>query len=63
MSSAPTSLPSRYTHRYGILAICCMSLFIASMDATVVNVALPSIGRSSTRRSPVCSGRSTATRS
>ncbi|RKR76658.1 MFS transporter [Frondihabitans australicus] len=39
------TLPSRYTHRYGILAICCMSLFIASMDATVVNVALPSIGR------------------
>jgi EmrB/QacA subfamily drug resistance transporter len=38
-------LPKRYTHKYGILAICCMSLFIASMDATVVNVALPSIGR------------------
>jgi EmrB/QacA subfamily drug resistance transporter len=44
--TSPTgSLPSRYTHKYGILAICCMSLFIASMDATVVNVALPSIGR------------------
>ncbi|WP_347812794.1 DHA2 family efflux MFS transporter permease subunit [Curtobacterium sp. PhB136] len=28
-----------------ILAVCCMSLFIVSMDATVVNVALPSIGR------------------
>lgn len=40
-----TDLPYRYTHKYGILAICCMSLFIASMDATVVNVALPSIGR------------------
>ena len=40
-----TTLPSRYQHKYGILAICCMSLFIASMDATVVNVALPSIGR------------------
>jgi EmrB/QacA subfamily drug resistance transporter len=39
------TLPSRYSHKYGILAICCMSLFIASMDATVVNVALPSIGR------------------
>jgi EmrB/QacA subfamily drug resistance transporter len=35
----------RYTHKYLILAICCMSLFIVSMDATVVNVALPSIGR------------------
>ncbi|GAA4681412.1 MFS transporter [Frondihabitans cladoniiphilus] len=40
-----TDLPRRYTHKYGILAICCMSLFIASMDATVVNVALPSIGK------------------
>jgi EmrB/QacA subfamily drug resistance transporter len=38
-------LPQRYRHRYLILAVCCMSLFIVSMDATVVNVALPSIGR------------------
>jgi MFS family permease len=38
-------LPGRYRHRYLILAVCCMSLFIVSMDATVVNVALPSIGR------------------
>jgi EmrB/QacA subfamily drug resistance transporter len=35
----------RYRHKYLILAICCLSLFIVSMDATVVNVALPSIGR------------------
>ncbi|WP_459562657.1 DHA2 family efflux MFS transporter permease subunit [Curtobacterium phoenicis] len=28
-----------------MLAICCTSLFIVSLDATVVNVALPSIGR------------------
>jgi EmrB/QacA subfamily drug resistance transporter len=39
------SVGRRYTHQYLILAICCMSLFIVSMDATVVNVALPSIGR------------------
>jgi EmrB/QacA subfamily drug resistance transporter len=38
-------LASRYTHKYLILAICCLSLFIVSMDATIVNVALPSIGR------------------
>jgi EmrB/QacA subfamily drug resistance transporter len=38
-------LASRYTHKYLILAICCMSLFIVSMDATIVNVALPSIGK------------------
>ncbi|WP_146244036.1 MFS transporter [Curtobacterium sp. MCBD17_013] len=28
-----------------ILTVCCLSLFIVSLDATVVNVALPSIGR------------------
>jgi EmrB/QacA subfamily drug resistance transporter len=31
--------------RYLVLAICCMSLFIVGMDATIVNVALPSISR------------------
>src|ERR1700712_3183592 len=45
VTSTSANLPSRYTHKYLILAICCMSLFIVSMDATVVNVALPSIGR------------------
>ena len=28
-----------------MLAICCLSLFIVGMDSTIVNVALPSIGR------------------
>lgn len=31
--------------RLGILAICCMSLFIVGMDNTIVNVALPALGR------------------
>ena len=31
--------------RFRILAICCSSLFIVGLDVTVVNVALPSIGR------------------
>jgi EmrB/QacA subfamily drug resistance transporter len=31
--------------RYLVLAICCLSLFIVGLDATIVNVALPSIGR------------------
>jgi EmrB/QacA subfamily drug resistance transporter len=31
-------------HRYLVLAICCMSLFLVSIDNTIVNVALPSIG-------------------
>jgi EmrB/QacA subfamily drug resistance transporter len=32
-------------HRYLVLAICCLSLFIVGMDVTIINVALPSIGR------------------
>jgi EmrB/QacA subfamily drug resistance transporter len=31
--------------RLGILAICCLSLFIVGLDNTIVNVALPSIGK------------------
>lgn len=38
----PTSLSSR-TPKNVVLAICCLSLLIVSMDATIVNVALPSI--------------------
>ena len=38
--------PSRLNRRrIGILLICCLSLFIVGLDVTVVNVALPSIGR------------------
>lgn len=37
-----TSLASR-TPKNLVLAICCLSLLIVSMDATIVNVALPSI--------------------
>ena len=33
------------SRRIGVLLICCMSLFIVGLDITVVNVALPSIGR------------------
>src|SRR5690242_20616884 len=31
--------------RTGVLLICCLSLFMVGLDMTVVNVALPSIGR------------------
>jgi EmrB/QacA subfamily drug resistance transporter len=41
MGQADLSQPRRLL----ILAICCMSLFIVGLDVTVVNVALPSIGR------------------
>ena len=37
--SPPMSRPRRFL----VLGICCMSLFIASMDTTIINVALPSI--------------------
>lgn len=37
--------PPRYRHSALILAICCCSLFIVSLDVTIVNVALPSLGR------------------
>jgi EmrB/QacA subfamily drug resistance transporter len=33
------------SHRMLVLVICCLSLFIVGMDSTIVNVALPSIGR------------------
>jgi EmrB/QacA subfamily drug resistance transporter len=39
--------PAGLSHRRRllVLSICCMSLFIVGLDVTVVNVALPSIGR------------------
>ncbi len=36
-------MPPRYRHKFLILAICCMSLLIVSMDTMAINVALPSI--------------------
>jgi EmrB/QacA subfamily drug resistance transporter len=39
---APTQIRAR---RMLVLAICCMSLLIVGLDATIVNVALPSIAR------------------
>src|ERR1044071_6684939 len=38
------SVPTR-RRRIGVLFICSLSLFIVGLDITVVNVALPSIGR------------------
>jgi EmrB/QacA subfamily drug resistance transporter len=37
-------VPERQQHPRLILAICCLSLFIVTLDATVTNVALPTIG-------------------
>src|SRR5881398_414975 len=42
----PTAGPaSTRRARLGVLAICCMSIFVVSLDNTIVNVALPSIRR------------------
>lgn len=32
-------------HRLAILATCCLSLFLVGLDNTIVNVALPSLGK------------------
>ena len=40
----PSPVPSSSRRRL-VLAICCMSLLIVGLDNTIVNVALPSIGR------------------
>src|SRR4051794_38322195 len=41
----PTAGAPGRGRRWGILTICCMSLFIVGLDITAVNVALPTIGR------------------
>ncbi|WP_424805320.1 MFS transporter [Rhodococcus sp. 27YEA15] len=33
------------THRWGVVAICATSIFVVGLDTSIVNVALPSIGR------------------
>jgi EmrB/QacA subfamily drug resistance transporter len=42
-STGPVVLAKRTTHPNLILAICCTSLLIVTMDVTIVNVALPAI--------------------
>ncbi|MDO7867142.1 DHA2 family efflux MFS transporter permease subunit [Nocardioides jiangxiensis] len=42
---APASEDLAHGRRMGVLAICCLSLFIVGIDATGVNLALPSIRR------------------
>ena len=46
-----TIFPTEYRYggkamrRWTVLAICCLSLFVVGLDTTIVNVALPEIGR------------------
>jgi EmrB/QacA subfamily drug resistance transporter len=42
-NTAPANRSTSATHPNLILAICCISVFIQSMDVTIVNVALPAI--------------------
>ena len=44
VAAASPALP-RHVHPDLILCICCMSLLLVGMDVTIVNVALPAIGR------------------
>jgi EmrB/QacA subfamily drug resistance transporter len=44
-ASASVRMEKGPSHPMAILAICCMSLFLVTMDMTIVNVALPAIGR------------------
>jgi len=43
--AAPGQPPLSPFRRRVVLATCCLSLFLVSMDATIVNVALPDIRR------------------
>ncbi|MGN5732620.1 MFS transporter [Arthrobacter psychrochitiniphilus] len=45
MRSTTANPPRKPAPKSLVLAICCLSLLIVSMDATIVNVALPTIGR------------------
>ena len=45
MSVSSVATPRKIAPKGLVLGICCLSLLIVSMDATIVNVALPSIGR------------------
>ena len=45
LAGAGSTAPPQGRRRYLVLAICCMSLLIVGLDNTIVNVALPSIGR------------------
>lgn len=31
--------------RWTVLAVCCLSMFLVSLDTTIINVGLPAIGR------------------
>ena len=43
LATTPRVLTVR--HRWTILGVCCLSLFLVGLDTTVVNVGLPAIGR------------------
>ena len=53
--------PSFPTGRLLALAVICLSVFVISVDATIVNVALPTLSGNSTPTPLNCSGSSTPT--
>jgi MFS family permease len=44
--AVPAAGPPAARHRGLVLAVCCSSLFMVGLDNTIVNIGLPSIGRS-----------------
>lgn len=45
MLSKPTDAARLHARRWGILAVLCLSVFLALVDNTIVNVALPTISK------------------
>ncbi|HEX3947882.1 MAG TPA: hypothetical protein VHW47_09255, partial [Acidimicrobiales bacterium] len=45
MSPPSTTSPEQHRHDRAILALACVAQFMVILDVSVVNVALPSIGR------------------
>src|SRR5580704_7852817 len=43
MNNNPSTAHRAASHRYVVLAICCLSLRLVTMDVTIVNVSLPAI--------------------
>jgi EmrB/QacA subfamily drug resistance transporter len=43
MNNNPSTAHRAASHRYVVLAICCLSLLLVTMDVTIVNVSLPAI--------------------
>ena len=65
MSTRTPSPEQHYSlkdHPIAALAFICLSAFVISVDATIVNVALPTLSRELDANTAICNGSSTPTR-